>query len=108
VADRVQVMYAGRVAEIGGADDMFHRARHPYTHGLLESLPATNVRSERLKPIIGSPPSMLFPPSGCAFHPRCPSAQAKCSTEQPPLAPLGAPGQECACYFPIPVPVANA
>ena len=105
VADRVQVMYAGRVAEIGAADDIFHRARHPYSHGLLESLPATNVRSERLKPIVGSPPSMLFPPSGCAFHPRCPSAQAVCEGEQPPLVPIGGPGQVCACYFPIAAPV---
>ena len=107
VADRVQVMYAGRAAEIGAVDDIFHRARHPYTHGLLESLPATNVRSTRLKPIVGSPPSMLFPPGGCAFHPRCPSAQGVCAVDQPPLDPIGAPGQVCACHFPLPAPAAG-
>jgi oligopeptide/dipeptide ABC transporter ATP-binding protein len=99
IADRVQVMYAGRVAEIGQVDDMFGRSRHPYTRGLLASLPALAARTGRLQPIAGSPPSMLFPPPGCAFHPRCPLAHAICSEEQPPLREIGAPGQRSACYF---------
>jgi oligopeptide/dipeptide ABC transporter ATP-binding protein len=99
VADRVQVMYAGRAAELGEVDDIFARSRHPYTRGLLASLPALASRSGRLEPIAGSPPSMLFPPSGCAFHPRCPLAQEICVVEEPPLRPVGAPGQLSACHF---------
>ncbi len=98
VADRVQVMYAGRVAELGSADDMFHRSRHPYTGGLLASLPGLAGKGERLRPIVGAPPSMLFPPSGCAFHPRCPLAEAVCAEEQPPLREVG-PDHKSACYF---------
>jgi peptide/nickel transport system ATP-binding protein len=99
VADRVQVMYGGRTAELGEVDDMFARSRHPYTRGLLASLPALAGRTGRLIPIAGSPPSMLNPPPGCAFHPRCPNAHAICSEEQPPLREIGAPGQSSACYF---------
>ena len=99
VADRVQVMYAGRTAEIGNVDDLFARSRHPYTRGLLASLPSLSGPSGRLQPIAGSPPSMLFPPSGCAFHPRCPYADAICSGDQPPLIEIGAPGQRSECYF---------
>jgi oligopeptide/dipeptide ABC transporter ATP-binding protein len=105
VADRVQVMYAGRVAEIADIDDIFHNPTHPYTRGLLESLPATTTRSGRLRPIAGAPPSMLNPPPGCAFHPRCTSAQLPvCAAEQPPLEERGAPGHVSACYFPILAP----
>jgi len=100
VADRVQVMYAGRVAELGDVDDIFHRCRHPYTKGLLASLPALSEGgAKRLTPIVGSPPSMLFPPSGCAFHPRCPLARPVCSEQQPPLRAIGSPDQESACHF---------
>jgi peptide/nickel transport system ATP-binding protein len=99
VADRVQVMYAGRTAELASVDDLFDDSRHPYTRGLLASLPALNARSERLQPIIGSPPSMLNPPPGCAFHPRCPLARPVCTEEQPPLRDVGAEGQKAACYF---------
>jgi len=99
IADRVQVMYAGRSAEVGNVADVFARARHPYTRGLLSSLPALNARAARLIPITGSPPSMLFPPGGCAFHPRCPLAQAICSTDQPVLREIGAVEQCSACHF---------
>jgi len=105
VADRVQVMYAGRAAEIADVETIFHHPTHPYTRGLLESLPATTTRSGRLRPIAGSPPSMLNPPPGCAFHPRCPRAQIDvCAAEQPPLVPRGEPGHLSACYFPIAAP----
>ena len=70
VADRVQVMYAGRVVERGIVHDLFDHSTHPYTRGLLNSLPA--LGRERLTPIPGAPPNMLRPPSGCAFRPRCP------------------------------------
>ncbi len=99
VADRVQVMYAGRVAENASVDDTFHRSRHPYTGGLLASLPSLAGPGQRLKPIVGSPPSMLFPPSGCAFHPRCPLAEEICSGEQPPLRQIDRPKHVTACYF---------
>jgi oligopeptide/dipeptide ABC transporter ATP-binding protein len=99
IADRIQVMYAGRVAELGGVDAVFGRTRHPYTRGLLASLPALHARAARLEPIKGSPPSMLVPPSGCAFHPRCSLAQPLCAEEQPPLLEIGAPGQRSACHF---------
>ena len=99
VADRVEVLYAGRVAEIGSVDDVFHRSQHPYTRGLLASLPGLAAPGQRLNPIIGSPPSMLFPPSGCAFHPRCPLAEDVCSGEQPPLRVITDPRQQTACYF---------
>jgi oligopeptide/dipeptide ABC transporter ATP-binding protein len=99
VADRVQVMYAGRVAEVAAVDDIYHRSRHPYTGGLLASLPSLAGPGERLKPIIGSPPSMLFPPSGCAFHPRCPLAEDICKGEQPPLRSIDTPAHLTACYF---------
>jgi peptide/nickel transport system ATP-binding protein len=99
VADRVQVMYAGRVAEVAGVEEIYHRSRHPYTGGLLASLPSLAGPGERLKPIVGSPPSMLFPPSGCAFHPRCPLAQDICSVEQPPLRSIDTPAHLSACHF---------
>ena len=99
VADRVEVMYAGRVAEIASIDDTFHKSRHPYTGGLLASLPGLAAPGVRLQPIVGSPPSMLFPPSGCAFHPRCPLAQDICAGEQPPLRQIDGPGHVTACYF---------
>ena len=99
IADRVQVMYAGRTAEIGNVYELFTHSRHPYTRGLLSSLPSLAARTGRLQPIAGSPPSMLFPPPGCAFYPRCPIGKPMCTEEQPPLITIGAPGQMSACYF---------
>jgi len=93
IADRVQVMYAGRTVERGSVDDIFRHPTHPYTRGLLASLPA--LGRERLTPIPGAPPNMLRPPSGCAFRPRCPFAQEICAGEIPSLRPLL--GLETAC-----------
>ena len=87
VADRVQVMYAGRVAEKGDILPIFDHPSHPYTRGLLESLPA--LGRERLTPIPGSPPNMLQPPSGCAFRARCPHAEDVCAVGLPELTPFG-------------------
>jgi len=87
VADRVQVMYAGRAAERGIVDDIFSRPSHPYTLGLMRSIPA--LAGERLTPIAGSPPNMLYPPPGCAFAPRCEYALPICTQSIPDLRPFG-------------------
>ncbi|HEV7770123.1 MAG TPA: ABC transporter ATP-binding protein [Solirubrobacterales bacterium] len=85
VADRVAVMYAGRVVELGTLDELFYDPQHPYTWGLLGSLSRIDQpRPRRLPQISGVPPSLLAPPEGCAFRPRCPHAFGKC-TELPPL-----------------------
>jgi oligopeptide/dipeptide ABC transporter ATP-binding protein len=103
VADRVQVMYAGRQVERGTVDELFYEPRHPYTEGLLESLPRLDRRSDknsRLHRIKGQPPSLIFVPPGCAFHPRCPMAQVPgvCNTERPELREIST-GHWSACHF---------
>jgi peptide/nickel transport system ATP-binding protein len=88
-ADRVAVMYAGRIVEIGAVDDVFYRPRMPYTLGLLGSIPRLDVgRQQRLTPIEGSPPSMVHLPSGCPFWPRCPLRIEKCLEVEPALLPI--------------------
>jgi peptide/nickel transport system ATP-binding protein len=87
IADRVQVMYAGRVAEKGDVGPIFAHPTHPYTQGLLASIPA--LGKERLSPIPGAPPNMLSPPSGCAFRARCPHAIDACAETLPELRQLG-------------------
>ncbi len=102
VADRVLVMYAGRRIEEGTVDEIFYEPRHPYTLGLLASLPRLDRSSgnTRLYRIKGQPPSLLSPPSGCAFHPRCDRARLPepCATDAPALRPV-APGHLSACHF---------
>ncbi len=93
IADRVQVMYAGRVAERGEAHDIFLRPTHPYTRGLLTSLPDADI--ERLIPIPGAPPNMLRPPSGCAFRIRCTYAAEVCAGDIPELVPFGSVETAC-------------
>ena len=88
VADRVAVMYAGKIVEIGTAEEIFYDPRHPYTWGLLRSLPAYARGSDRLHPIPGAPPSLLHPPRGDAFAPRNPWALAIDYEEEPPLFPV--------------------
>jgi oligopeptide/dipeptide ABC transporter ATP-binding protein len=92
VTDRVMVMYAGRQVELAHVEEIFYRPRHPYTQGLLASLPRLDRRSgdERLHRIQGQPPSLIFLPPGCAFNPRCPHARAGvCDTDIPPLVSIG-------------------
>jgi len=102
VADRVVVMYAGRHVEVGSVDQIFYEPRHPYTRGLLGSLPRLDRRygNDRLARIKGQPPSLIFLPSGCAFHPRCPYAalDGVCVSERPLLRDLGA-DHSSACHF---------
>jgi peptide/nickel transport system ATP-binding protein len=85
-ADDVMVMYAGKIAEHGTRDDVYYRSHHPYTWGLLQSITRIDQpRTERLRPIQGLPPSLIFVPSGCAFHPRCRYVMAVCKDEVPEL-----------------------
>jgi peptide/nickel transport system ATP-binding protein len=103
VADDVLVMYAGRVAEHGSGGDVFRQPGHPYTWGLLGSMPRLDVaRLDRLRPIRGTPPSLIHVPSGCPFHPRCnypPQVGGdRCTTEVPVLRETG-PGHRVACHL---------
>ncbi len=94
VADEIAVMYAGRIVEQGSATELFSSPQHPYTRALLDSIPRLDRdRSRALEPIAGRPPSLISPPSGCAFHPRCPLAFGRCPDELPALEPT-APGSQ--------------
>jgi peptide/nickel transport system ATP-binding protein len=96
-ADRVLVMYAGRVAETAGADALYHAPRHPYTLGLLTSLARLDRRrTDRLRPIPGQPPSLIHVPPGCPFHPRCAFATDRCRVDVPILT--GAPSHAASCH----------
>jgi peptide/nickel transport system ATP-binding protein len=85
IAHRIYVMYAGIIAEQGNTDQIFRSPRHPYTQGLLASLPALSKRGKRLYSIPGSVPNPAYKPSGCPFHPRCPHAVLTCRTEYPKM-----------------------
>jgi peptide/nickel transport system ATP-binding protein len=99
-ADDVVVMYAAKVAEQAPVDDLFNRPSHPYTWGLLGSLPRIGVDVDRLTQIPGSPPSLLNPPSGCRFHTRCEFVMPVCRTAVPELRPVpGHPGHFDACHL---------
>jgi len=100
VADRVLVMYAGKEVEQAGCDTLFRQPHHPYTRGLIESLPPPGGRGERLRAISGQPPSMVNLPPGCSFHPRCGYAFDMCNVEEPPLEDVpGAAGHRSACWL---------
>src|SRR5262249_48588136 len=104
VADDVVVMYGGMVMEQADRVTIFGAHHHPYTEGLLQSLPAYGGERERLRPIPGQPPSLLSPPPGCPFAPRCAYVMDKCS-EMPALDPAGeTPGHVSACPLPPPPP----
>ncbi len=85
MADRVIVMYGGRFVEEGTVDDIFYRSRHPYTIGLLDSVPRVDDRRRKLRSIPGSPPSLIRLPTGCAFHPRCAFVEEQCRQARPAL-----------------------
>jgi len=94
-ADRVAVMYAGRIVEIGPVAAVIHRPAHPYTMGLMGSIPSITAERERLAQIDGAMPRLDAIPAGCAFHPRCPQAVARCRTERPELATIEATDAAC-------------
>ena len=102
IADSVMVMYAGKAAEYADRRTLFYEPHHPYTIGLLESIPGSAGATERLRPIPGQPPSLINVPSGCGFHPRCRYVMDQCITEQPPLVTLQseAGGHRSACWLP--------
>jgi oligopeptide/dipeptide ABC transporter ATP-binding protein len=98
-ANRVNVMYAGRLVESGPAADVYHNPRHPYTIALLRSVPRLDrPRQERLDPVEGQPPDLTRLDGGCAFRPRCRFAVDTCAAAQPPLEPAGVTGHLAACF----------
>jgi len=90
VADRVGVMYLGRLAELSDADELFARPKHPYTRMLLDAIPDLQMSGKARTPVAGEVPNPLNPPTGCAFHPRCPHANERCRVERPVPLPHGA------------------
>ena len=107
LADRIAVMYLGKLVEIGSGDDIYARPAHPYTAGLIGSIPVPKPSVQRSRtaiPIRGELPSPLNPPSGCPFRTRCPKAQDRCAEEEPALSSFG--GQHyAACFYPLQEPV---
>jgi oligopeptide/dipeptide ABC transporter ATP-binding protein len=108
-ADRVIVMYGGKVVEVADVYSLFSAPRHPYTLGLMSSLPRLDVDLQRLDPIPGAPPNPISLPPGCSFHPRCRVSKGRelCRTEEPPLYEVGG-GQLSACHFSEEVPAEMA
>ncbi|MEA2451865.1 MAG: peptide/nickel transport system ATP-binding protein [Actinomycetota bacterium] len=101
MADRVVVMYAGQVVEVADVETIFRTPRHPYTMGLMNSLPRLEADEERLVPIKGQPPSLINVPPGCPFHPRCYLRNGReiCVEQNPPLEPIDRPEHISACHF---------
>ncbi|WBP87191.1 ABC transporter ATP-binding protein [Kitasatospora cathayae] len=105
VADKIAVMYAGRIVETAPVHELYARPAHPYTRGLLDSIPRLDQKGQNLHAIKGLPPNLLRIPEGCAFNPRCDRVQDRCLTELPPLVPVadedGAelPGRRSACHY---------
>jgi len=99
MCDRVLVMYAGHIVESGTVEAIFRSPRHPYTIGLMNSLPKLTEDEEWLEPITGAPPSLINLPPGCPFHPRCFLARERCRQENPPLAPVEGSAHQSACHF---------
>ena len=89
VSDRIGVMYLGRIAELAPAESLFRRPRHPYTRALMEAIPDLDMTGRVRIPVGGEVPSPITPPTGCAFHPRCPLAGPRCKAERPELKPAG-------------------
>ncbi len=85
LADRVAVMYAAKLVELAEALPLYDAPLHPYTQGLLKSIPNINLEEQKLETMPGSPPDLINPPSGCRFHPRCPHVMERCSQEEPPM-----------------------
>ncbi len=99
LADEIVVMYAGALVERATARELYEAPRHPYTLGLLDSFPPMHGERSQLSGIPGSPPDLAHLPTGCSFHPRCPFAMARCSSETPPLVDIGESGRSVACWL---------
>jgi peptide/nickel transport system ATP-binding protein/oligopeptide transport system ATP-binding protein len=108
MADRVAVMYLGRIMELAPKTGFFEAPYHPYSQALLSAVPSSHPRRKGRRVVLpGDPPSPARIPSGCRFHPRCPIAQARCVTETPALRTV-APGHVAACHFAAPWPLGSA
>ena len=97
MADRITVMYGGRVAETGLSEDVFANPMHPYTQGLLASIPNIQLEQPELKTMPGSPPDLVDPPEGCVFNPRCPRVMEICKNKSPELGKTS--GHRAACWL---------
>jgi oligopeptide/dipeptide ABC transporter ATP-binding protein len=109
LADRIGVMYLGKLVEMGPSQSIYENAAHPYTRGLIDTIPVaepTIARAKRGQIIVGELPSAIDPPSGCRFRTRCPYAQAQCAEEEPKLRLFGV-GHLAACHFPLQTPIGN-
>jgi peptide/nickel transport system ATP-binding protein len=98
LADRITVMYGGRIAEVGAADTIFSKPLHPYTQGLLASIPNVKLDQPKLSTMPGSPPDLVSPPPGCVFHPRCPHAMDVCRREKPTMVEQNGHRVNCWLY----------
>jgi peptide/nickel transport system ATP-binding protein len=98
LCDRVAVMYAGNIVELGGVKELFANPLHPYTRGLMRAIPMIGRKMDRLETIPGAVPDLIYPPSGCRFHPRCPNAFEKCQLVKPELLDVGK-GHTVACHL---------
>ncbi|HTS98874.1 MAG TPA: ABC transporter ATP-binding protein [Streptosporangiaceae bacterium] len=104
LSETIGVMYLGKMVEIGPADDVYYHPVHPYTRGLIDTVPVADPRVAQAredKGVAGELPSAINPPSGCRFRTRCPRAQEICAQEEPPLRPFTAHGHQAACHFPL-------
>src|SRR5215471_3923086 len=109
LSETIGVMYLGKLVEVGPADDVYYRPVHPYTRGLIDTVPVANpavARAREDKGVSGELPSAINPPSGCRFRTRCPRAQEICGQQEPPLRPFTSGGHLAACHFPLREPEA--
>jgi peptide/nickel transport system ATP-binding protein len=110
MADAIGVMYLGKLVETGPADAVYNSPAHPYTKGLIDTVPVADPAAERAKEhqgVVGELPSAIAPPSGCRFRTRCPRAQELCALEEPPLRPFTSAAHQAACHFPLREPEAG-
>jgi oligopeptide/dipeptide ABC transporter ATP-binding protein len=98
LADRIAVMYAGKLVEVAEAVTLYDKPLHPYTQGLLKSIPNISLEAQELETMPGSPPDLIEPPTGCRFHPRCPHVMEKCSAIEPPMREVEN-GHRAACWL---------